>query len=419
MKWTLIGLISAIAAGLGWLFWWHFATAQRIDQLREEIVRAGYPIHLKDIQQDNISDADNAYVDFEKWKEKIKAADIAVSGTAEKQPPFLSDKKLSEADIAELAAIMATHQTMIDELIQAANKKYLRIPVDNTQADSYLSNLLDRAQELRPISRILTANVRLKIAQGKPDEGLKNAIASLKWSQLVSQQPSLVNGLTATAMREMGLQQTAEVLYSGNVDVESLKLLETLLQSLNINQIWKNTIYSEIPVFIDVFQPKLPSLTRTFGLANSTEAKYLLTMQSLAEKPILKEGLFVPVLTNRDDAFDSMWINSLAPALEATQNSLVRSEAKIRCLLALIQWRRSGGTAKSIEELQLAGPLPKDPFDGTALKMQNTEFGPTIYTIGIDRKDDGGNQALLQSQKDIGLMALETRAKLEAENQED
>jgi len=418
MKRALVGLISVIAAGLGWIFWWHFATEQRIEHLREEIIGAGYPIHIKDIHPDKVSDANNAYVEFAKWKEKIKAADIAVSGTTEKQTPFLSDKKLSEAEIAELTAIMTTHQTMIDELIQAADKKYLRIPVEHTQADSYFSNLLDRSQEFRPISRILMANVRLKIAQGKQDEGLKNAMATIKWSQLLGQQTTLVNGLTATAMREMGLQQAAEVLYSGDVNADSLKLLEMLLQSFDINQIWKSTIYSEIPIFIDVFEPKLPSLTRTFGLANSSEATYLFTMKSLADKSILKEGLFVAAFTQNDDAFDPTWMNSLAPAVEATQYSLIRSEAKIRCLLALIQWRRSGGTAKSIEELQATGPLQKDPFDGGPLKIQSTEFGPTFYTIGINLKDDGGNQALLQTQKDIGLMAPETRAKLEAENGE-
>ena len=417
MKWALVTLISSVAAGLGWLVWWNLATAHRIDTLRQDIVRAGYPIHIKDIHQDKVSDADNAYIDFEKWKEKIKVADIAVSGTANEQTPFLSDKKMSEEEIAELNAIMATHQTMIDELIRAADKKYLRIPADNPQVDSYLSNLLDRSQEFRPICRIFTANVRSKIAQGKQDEGLKNAMASLKWSQLVSQQPTLINGLTATAMREMGLHQAAEVLYSGDVGADSLELFETLLQSFDMNQIWKNTIYSEIPVFIDVFEPKLPSLTRLFGLSNATEAKYLFTMRSLAEKPILKEGSFVAALTPSDDSFDSTWIQSLAPAIEATQNSLVRSEAKIRCLRALIQWRRSGGTADSIEKLQLAGPIEKDPFDGGPLKFQSTEFGPTIYTIGINRIDDGGNQALLQSQKDIGVMALETRAQLEVENE--
>lgn len=253
MKWGLVTGLSALAVGLGWLSWLNYSAGARVTQMREEIVKAGYPIHVKDYYKLEVPDKDNAYVEFAKWKDEIGVADTAVSGDAEKQPPYLSDKPLTEGEIQELAAIMAAHQVMIDDLIQASNKPKLRLPVKLDQLETLLEELLNQTREFRSIARVLSANVRLKIAQGKNEEALQNAVSILKWSQLVSQQPTLVSHLVATAVRGIGIHYAAEVLYAGPVDEASLKQLETVLLSFDTNEIWKAVIFSEIPYFVDVF----------------------------------------------------------------------------------------------------------------------------------------------------------------------
>ena len=419
MKWGLVSGLTVVAAGLGWLSWLNWAAGERVSQAREEIEKAGHPIHLKDLYKANVADNDNAYVEFVKWKEEIKAAEIAVSGDAQKQPPFLSEKKLTEAEVTELAAIMAAHQVMIEELIEAAEKKQLRIPLDVENTSDVLSEILDRSQEFRSIARVLSADVRLKIAQGKREEAMDSAIAILKWSKLIIQQPTLVSYLVATAVRGIGIHYAAEVLYAGELKEESLERLETVLLSFDSNTLWKNVVFSEIPFFVDVFHPTLPVATRHLWFSLSGEADYLFTMKSIAEKQILQDGLFVDSMPGKDDELGKSWMfASVMPAMNATQEATMRVEVQSRCLLTLLQWRRQGGNVQEIKELQLSAAVTKDPYDGGTLKFQPSDLGPVIYSVGRNRVDDGGGKALLLKQEDIGLMSMEMQGELVGDEEE-
>lgn len=418
MKWGLFTGIGGLAIGLAWLSWMNYAAGERVTEMREEIVKAGYPIHLKDLYKDSVPDQDNAYIEFQKWKDEVKAADIAVSGNANQQPPYLSEPVLTPEEINELAAIMAAHQVMIDELILAANKKQLRIPLNIDKVEGVLQEILERSQEFRSIARVLSAHVRLKIAQGKQDEAIASATAILKWSQLIAKQPTLVSYLVAAAVRGIGIHYAAEVLYAGPVDETSLKNLEEVLLSFDTNAQWKSVVYSEIPFFVDVFHPTVPAATRHLWFSLQSEADYLYTMQTVAEKQLVQDGVFVNVMPNKDSDFGKSWMfASVMPAMNATQEATMRVDAQTRCLLALLQWRRQGGTAKDIKELNLSGAWAKDPYDGGSLKLQTSEFGPMVYTLGNNRVDDGGGQAIMGQQKDVGLLPLAIQAKFAEESE--
>jgi hypothetical protein len=53
----------------------NYTAGKKVTRIREEIVKAGNPIHLTDLYQDSVPDQDNAYIEFKNWKEGIKAAD--------------------------------------------------------------------------------------------------------------------------------------------------------------------------------------------------------------------------------------------------------------------------------------------------------------------------------------------------------
>jgi hypothetical protein len=394
----------------------NYTAGQKVTKMREEILKAGNPIHLKDLYQDGVPDQDHAYIEFQKWKEGIKAADNSVSGNTNEQLPFLSKAVLSPEDLTELKAIMAPHQPMIDELIQAGDKKQLRIPVQMDKIEGVLQEILDRSQEFRSIARVLSANVRLKIAQGKQEEAMASAIAILKWSQLIARQPTMVSYLVATAVRGIGIHYAAEVLYAGPINEASLKSLEDILISFDTNAQWKNVIYSEIPFFVDVFHPTVPVATRHLWFSLQSEADYLYTMKTVAEKQLVQDGVFVNVMPGKESDFGKSWMfASVLPAINATQEATKRVDAQTRCLLALLQWRRQGGKATEIKELNLNGAWAKDPYDGGSLRFQASEFGPVLYLTGNNRVDDGGGKAIMGQQKDVGIMPMAKQAQLAAE----
>jgi len=415
LKWGFVTGLACLAIALAGLSLMNYTAGKKVTRIREEIVKAGNPIHLTDLYQDSVPDQDNAYIEFKKWKEGIKAADDAVSGNANEQRPFLSEPRLSPEALTELAAIMASYKPMIDELLQAANKEQLQIPINTEKVEGVLQEILDRSQEFRSMARVLSADVRLKIAQEKQEEAMASAVAILKWSQLIARQPTMVSYLVATAVRGIGIHYAAEVLYAGSVDDVSLKGLEDVLLAFDTNAQWKRVIYSEIPFFVDVFHPTVPVATRHLWFSLQSEADYLYTMKTVAEKQLVQDGVFVSVMPSRESDFGKSWMfASVMPAMNATQEATKRIDAQTRCLLALLQWRRQGGTAKEIQELNLNGAWAKDPYDGGFLKFKTSEFGPVLYLTGNDRVDDGGGEAILGQQKDVGIMPMAKQAQFSA-----
>lgn len=416
LKRGLLAGLLLLAVGFAWISWMNYSAGQRVTAMRETIVQAGYPIHLKEYYKESVPDQENAYQVVQKWNTGIQEAELAVSGSAKEQPPYLSERVLTPEEITALDAILSKHQVMIEELIQVSESKRLRVPADIEKVESVLNELLTRTREFRSISRILSAHVRLKIGQGKQAEAMDSAVAILKWSQLLAKQPTLVSYLVSTAVRGIGIHYAAEVLYAGPVDDEHLKKLEDVLVLFDTNEQWKSVIFSEIPFFVDVFHPTLPIATRHLWFSLQGEADYLYTMKTIAEKSLVQNGLFVNAMPDKDSNFGkSSMFGSIMPALNATQEAAMRTDAQTRCLLALLQWRKLGGTAQDIQALNLSGAWAKDPYDGGPLKMQTTEFGPVFYVIGSNRVDDGGGKAILSQQKDVGLMPMAKQAQLLAE----
>jgi hypothetical protein len=86
--------------------------------------------------------------------------------------------------------------------------------------------------------------------------------------------------------------------------------------------------------------------------------------------------------------------------------------AFLRCGIVAVAVERfrlaNGRWPGQLEEL---GPgflskVPTDPFDGQPLRYRRLKNGVIIYTVGEDRKDDGGRRVLIKSGEpdvDIGL----------------
>ncbi|USN99071.1 MAG: hypothetical protein H6810_13125 [Phycisphaeraceae bacterium] len=88
----------------------------------------------------------------------------------------------------------------------------------------------------------------------------------------------------------------------------------------------------------------------------------------------------------------SLLMPALSSAVHRTDESRTEVEAA-RLLIALDRFRLAHGTwPASPDELvpTLIDHVPLDPFTGDPLKYMLTDAGPVIYSVGVDREDDGG-----------------------------
>lgn len=86
----------------------------------------------------------------------------------------------------------------------------------------------------------------------------------------------------------------------------------------------------------------------------------------------------------------------LVPALDkaATASEAINGEvAGTRLVIALQRARlRLGEWPASLSQIDSMGlgPVPADPFDGNSMRYVLGEAGPVVYSIGVDRDNDGG-----------------------------
>ena len=84
------------------------------------------------------------------------------------------------------------------------------------------------------------------------------------------------------------------------------------------------------------------------------------------------------------------------PPVAPTHHNTVRDQALMRCAIVAIAVEgyrlRCGKWPKSLAELpaDLLKEIPLDPFDGKPLRYRITDVGVVVYSVGLNRVDDGG-----------------------------
>ncbi|MBL8874033.1 MAG: hypothetical protein JNK90_29935 [Planctomycetaceae bacterium] len=402
-------------AGLAFVGIWLALQARRnnsvtIVAMQEEASRFEIPIHLKDLDNNSIPDEENAFTDFQKWRKQLTEVGKALfRAEYESESP---DEFPTAADVSNLETLLNPHQQMIEEMIQAASKKHLRIPQKSDKPDDVFRELSDFQLDYNMAKWVLLHNARLKLLQGRLDESVRCAIASMKWSEKFAQLPGAEFFLFGSASRLAGVDCLANALYTGSLNQESYAAIESALLNYDTFEVLRSSIYSEIPVSIDVKQVLLPNPASTESSKENEEKKFISEMKSKAELKLLVDGRFIELPEVADASKQLIGSELSLLSVRSAQLVAMSAEARRRCLLALLEWRREGGTARNLDDLDLVRPWAKDPWDGGPLKFRLSDFGPVIYVVGENRVDDGGEKSLIDRVIDDGILPIQESIRL-------
>jgi glycerophosphoryl diester phosphodiesterase len=98
----------------------------------------------------------------------------------------------------------------------------------------------------------------------------------------------------------------------------------------------------------------------------------------------------------RDLPSDARLTRLLTPSFQKIHEASQRTRAHLRCAAVGIAVERfrlaSGRWPHSLDEIpnEILAGIPRDPFDGQPLKYAQRDDGVTVYSIGVDGRDDGG-----------------------------
>jgi hypothetical protein len=135
---------------------------------------------------------------------------------------------------------------------------------------------------------------------------------------------------------------------------------------------------------------------------------YTWTIERLKESPdgLLDHADEWATLRERMPSGKKTWMANLA----ANAIGVGRGEARYRCAIAAVaaeQFRLSNGRwPASLDELVPArlAVVPRDPFTSQPLRLARHPEGIVIYSVGDDKKDDGGDVHVGQPMgRDIGV----------------
>jgi len=101
-----------------------------------------------------------------------------------------------------------------------------------------------------------------------------------------------------------------------------------------------------------------------------------------------------------------MWAGIIAPSLHRATINAARGLAIVRTARIAVQIEQyrlaHGQLPQSLD--QLPHPVPPDPFNGQSLIYRTVPGGYVVYSVGENRRDDGGTDLRNRKKADDGIM---------------
>jgi hypothetical protein len=347
-----------------------------------------------------------------------------------------------DADAETLAAtrefVSKYRRTVNLALVAAQAEGECRFPVKFEQG---IEALLPHAQKLRSLVRLLLLDSQLCQAQGDKQQALGSLDAIFAAQRSLSKQSMIVEHLVALAITGVALKEAERLVNTLELSDEELAHLELEVNRLEIEEGLTRALIGErqmgyqgfyhlgqltgskepskfpgegqltlpvdcryyLQVLGDTIEASRQPYPEAIRLADQVDAR----MSADMKKPVARFTYTVTFL--------------LAPALNAafdvTARNIARRDATLCALAAQRHRLKHGQLPAKLADLvpEFLPAVPTDPFDGQPLRMLDrvsADKGDALlfYSVGKDRKDDGGVETSHSAEPDI-VVTLKNRSK--------
>jgi hypothetical protein len=280
-----------------------------------------------------------------------------------------------------------------------------------------LDMLLPELSRLRGAARLLALDARCRAAGGDLRTALEDVQATFAMAEHVSSEPILISLLVSISIEHVATDALQSVLTSGKASAEELAVLDVdpgfsysrcLERAFRTEEAFELSTCCQMGVAWDnsILDPRASggirgaaSLYRVFVLSEDVAVlrRTMSRLQGLCAQPYYeaKSGLqrFGEELRGGSRG---LLARLVMPALLKCTEGTAEADARHRVVLlavAMCRYRAAHGRfPDKLEDLtpELVAAVPRDPFDGKAIRLKRTGGGPVVYSIGPDMTDDGG-----------------------------
>jgi hypothetical protein len=328
---------------------------------------------------------------------------------------FLEREERGEPPTEEQAEairdILAQSPGLPQALDDASRREEYSSQIDySVPASRMMDELISSASGQRTAARFLRWKIAVLLAEGKPDEALRQGLVILRLARHYDREPGLVNGLVALAGRHAAADCLNGVLRAGPVSAGAR------------HELSQELLLHEDPERMQHMMSTERAISLTASRNLFSRAWWLPWMARGLQLDVLDyHHRILPILSqpwyrghdeiDRVNASVAHWTpvsapltELLTPAIRAAYDAYHRSGAELRCLRILNELtayaQAHGREAEGMDDLDLNDTVTLDPFSGEPLKLKRTDEGWIVYSVFSNSTDDGGD---FTEQVDWGL----------------
>jgi hypothetical protein len=418
-----------VAAALHLMTFWNMDLAAR-QQLATLRVEAG-ALALS-VAPPRVPDRDNAAIVYQQAFEAMGRNEASPSGWQWEKPWqdawdaqwttwYDSEKIGFDLHDPELRRFLKRQGGTLSLLRQAAAKPGCSFDRDYGRPSIWM--LLPELGPLRTAARLLALDALCRASDKDYRGAMEDVNAMFRMVEHVSTEPLLISQLVAMAVDGSAIDTLRHVLASGRVPPEDLATIH-LPDGVSYRILLRRAFRMEEAMCLALFQQVgegqigltevanmaggspspgnsfvLTPLYRVFLLGDDIAAhtRFAAQLDRAAGLPYAQGK---EAVKQCDQEFwaqpGGILTRLLMPALGAAVEAAARAEARRGTAgvgLALYAYRaRNGRFPDKLDDLapDFIPAVPRDPFDGQAMKFKRTEQGAVVYGIGPDMIDNGG-----------------------------
>jgi hypothetical protein len=327
------------------------------------------------------------------------------------QRPGEADATELRAALTKVAAAVATARGLAD---------WPRGRYTLVWAKDLVGTLMPHVQEAREVARLLALDALQRAFDGDMDGAVRSCQAALNAGRSLGDEPSVMSQLSRAVGTRQVLHSLEQTLAQGEASAQALEDLQRLLAAEAEEPLQLLAARSDRVMFYQCLEVMRTGRFQraAYGMASSAMGptvddlgdrlrakscqpaylRYFNEVVEITKLPTEQQQERLQELRepreNLPKLLEALTRGGEWPRLAQTFH---RNKAQLRCAAAAIAAERyrlvEGRWPESLDVLvpRYLAAVPTDPFDGQPLRLKRSEDGLVIYSVGVDRKDDGGN----------------------------
>ena len=307
--------------------------------------------------------------------------------------------KPADSIFAEIETVLQDNHRVFELLNEGAALSHCSYDL---QAQHGFDKALKTLSRFRHTAKLISLRTRYLAFQGETEQAVDSAVTSLAFSRAFDRQPIIIAYLVQSAIESLACADVIDLLEIAQLDEASLVKLQNSIARIDRIEMLGKSLRADRVVAIGMYRNTFISsgFSDQMGIYAAPGSAYLIAGQLEDQRNYIKAAdqpwpkAFEDIKAYKPQ---SLFGTNLAGSLTSVTLQTGRKISTIRATLTAVMIERyklaNDEYPKSLQQLvpQYMTEVPADPFNEKKLLYRLNEDSYTVYGVGENRKDDGGD----------------------------